>query len=359
MEDEIKNSIVLSNLKGIGKRTFKSLLERFETAKNVLDIKNREIIQREFGNNVFNILNSIKKEDFDKAVKELEKAQKLNIKIIPYSSREYPSLLKQIPDPPAVLYMKGNWQTNLNSISVVGTRNPSSYGKYIVENIVRQIAKNPVSIVSGFAYGIDSLSHKVALEEDCYTVAVLGNGIDIIYPPENRKLYYQIEEKGCIISEFPIGTPPSKYTFPMRNRIIAGLSYATFVVEAPAKSGSLITANIAFEYSRPVFTVPANINVVSATGNNKLIKENIAIPVTSAEDIFLNLPFLLKNNMSEKSLLDLSDKEKDVLEFLTQQRYIDEILERFNLDPEIDNILLMLQIKNLIKQEGNFYYRIG
>lgn len=359
MDKELISSIVLSRLKGIGSRTFKRLVDYFGSAQKVLNGQISKDIEEVCGTSILRILDSIKREDFEKAVIEVEIAQKMNVNLIYYTSEEYPFLLRNIPDPPAILYIKGRYPNNTNLLSVVGTRKPSSYGKYIVEKIVRPIAKSDISIVSGFATGIDALSHKVAIEEGRYTLAVLGNGIDVIYPPENKKLYQEIQENGCIISEFPFGTQPSKYTFPLRNRVIAGLSYATLVVEAPEKSGSLITARLAFDYSRIVFTVPASINLPSAAGNNKLIKENIALPVTSQEDIFSNLPFLKNQNRQTKPFIQLSEKEEKILEFLNQPRYLDDILEMFSFDPDIDTILFRLTTHNLIREEGNFYYRIG
>lgn len=357
MDNEIMASLLISNCKGVGSRIFKNLVDSFGTASQVL--KNLETVKEIFGDSIYNTLNCISKDDFLLAEDAIKKSDKQGIKIIPYSSDEYPKILKHIPDPPPVLYVKGNLPDNLKCISIVGTRKPSTYGKYIIENIVRPLAKNGVCIVSGLATGIDTMAHIVALEEEAFTVAVLGNGIDIVYPPENKKIYEMIGEKGCLISEFSPGTKPSKYTFPLRNRIIAGISYATIVVEAPEKSGSLITANLAFEYSRVVLTVPANINLPSASGNNKLIKENIAIPVVSFEDIISNIPFLLSKKSSKSLNRELSDKEKEILNFISSQKHIDEIKEHFNFDEEIDSILFNLIVDGIAKEENGFYYRIG
>lgn len=359
MYDETLVSLVISTQKGIGCRTFKGLIDRFTSARAVLEPSNLETIKREFGETVYNIIKNIPKMDFIRWEDEIKKTKRKGISIIPYSSNEYPYSLKQIPDPPAVLYVKGCLPTNLKCISVVGTRRPSGYGRYVVENIVRPLAKKGVCIVSGFATGIDTMAHKVAIEEGGFTVAVFGNGVDVIYPPENRKMYEMIQERGCVISEFPPGTKPSKYTFPTRNRIIAGLSYATFVVEAPEKSGSLITANLAFEYSRIVLTVPANINVISAAGNNRLIKDNIAVPVVSFEDVASNVPFLVEDATSTTHNRDFSEKERAILNFLISARHIDEIKEYFSFDGELDAILFNLMLEGIVKEENNYYYRTG
>lgn len=359
MNHEVVACIVLSRQKGIGYRTFKGLVDKFGSAADVLKPENLEIVREEFGQTVYNILKNISDQEFAAVDKEIRKLEKTDIKVVPYTHPEYPLNLKQIPDPPAVLYIRGKIPTNLKYVSVVGTRKPSSYGRYVVENLVRPLAKNGVCIVSGLATGIDAIAHQIAIEEDSFTVAVLGSGVDVVYPPENKRLYEKIVEHGCVISELPPGTKPSKYTFPARNRIIAGLSFATFVVEAPEKSGSLITANLAFEYSRVVITVPANINLPSAAGNNILIKENIALPVVSFEDIISNLPFITESTVKSQNNRQFSDKEKQVLDYLNSPKHIDQIKEYFGFDPEVDSILFSLEIEGLIRGENGLYYRIG
>ncbi len=353
--DEILLTLELIFIKGLGSSTVKKLIQHYQTFISAVN-QSYEEIERNFGGNVADLIIKRDKSLRDLALKEYEKAAKNNVRLIPLSSKEYPSLLKEINDPPVVLYLKGILKDLDNSISVVGTRKYSQYGMYIVNNIVRELAKNKVTIVSGLALGIDGLSHKVALEEDSYTIAVVGNSLDFIYPPENKKLYREIEEKGCIISEFPFGTKPSMYTFPRRNRIIAGLSYGTFVVEAPEKSGSLITANYANDYGRLVFTVPANINLKSASGNNLLIKEG-AVPITNFEDFKQYLPYLNYNQTKEESL-NLSTEELELLKVIGNEKvYIDTILERFN-NTNVYEILNQLVIKGLLNEEFGFYYRI-
>lgn len=354
-EREIVLSIALSKIKGLGCRTFKKLIERFNTAENLFE--NGEELYK-FDKNIFNEILSIKDEDIDKAYRELEKSYKLGLRVLVLSDKEYPKLLKEIPDPPFVLYVKGRLPISEKSISVVGTRKPSPYGIYLVEKIVRPLARYKLNIVSGVASGIDYLSHKVAIDEESFTTGVLGHGIDTVYPPENRYIYDKICENGCLISEFPLGTKPTKYTFPQRNRIIAGLSYATTVIEASEKSGSLITARYADGYGRLVFVPPSNINVYSATGNNLLIKRNIAYPITDVEDIFVHLPFLREKNPSE-SEVQLSQDEKSIIEFLTLPRHIDEIMENFGFGSDLESMLFNLSLKGLVKEEGGYYFRIG
>lgn len=354
--EEIISCLELYFKKGLGNITIKKLIEKYGFGKTVLEL-DYETLEKDFGENVAKIITNKDENIKNLALKELEKAEKLGAKIIPLSSYDYPSNLKNIPDPPAIIYVKGNLPIIENSLAVVGSRRHSNYGSFVINTIIREIAKNKVNIVSGLALGIDTLAHKVALEEDSFTTAVLGSGIDIVYPPENKKLFESIAEKGCIISEFPIGTKPSAYTFPQRNRIIAGLSYGVFVVEAPEKSGSLITANLANEYGRLVFTVPANINISSAKGNNKLLKDG-AILITDFEDLKEYLSFL-RSNLQNFQFTDLTPIEKEVLMFLSSKKHYDEILEAFiSKYQDIDSILFNLQLKNLIGFDSMFYYKI-
>lgn len=354
LEREIAYSLALSKVKGIGYRTFKILIDRFGSA--VATVENIHKFE-DIGKNLIQTVESICDKDLEDGYKQIEKASKLGVKIVPLSSPDYPKLLKEIPDPPPVLYVKGNFPIPENTLSVVGTRNPSVYGKFLVGKIVRPLAKEGVNIVSGLVSGIDSMAHRAALEEGSFTTAVLGHGIDFVFPPQNKALYEKIVNNGCLISEFPLGTKPSKYTFPQRNRVIAGISYGTIVLEAGLNSGSLITARYADGYSRVVFTPPGNINQESTLGNNLLIKQSIAIPLLSVEDIFNEISFLSKDFQRED--IELTDIEKKILSLLTSPKHIDEILEEFNFDVEIDNILFEMTLKGLIKEEGGFYYRTG
>jgi len=354
--NEILSSLEISFIKGIGNITFKNLILKFKTSENILNTDFNQL-KENFGENIANLIVNRDKSLREIALKEYEKALKYNIRIIPFSSENYPKLLKEIPDPPILLYVKGNLNNSDNSLSVVGTRKYSNYGLYVANSIVKELAKNGVAIVSGLASGIDTLAHRITLKENGYTIAVLGNGIDIVYPYENKKLYEEISEKGCIISEFPFGTKPSQYTFPNRNRIIAGLTYGTFVVEAPAKSGSLITANYANDYGRLVFTVPANINLSTATGNNLLIKDG-AIPITNFEDFKDHLPFLNFKKENFEKVLDLTEEEKFILQIIGSDKvYIDKIIESVDGKFDVFTVLNEMVIKGILSEEFGFYYR--
>ena len=212
----------------------------------------------------------------------------MNVIKLAQDDKYYPNKLKLIYDPPELLYCLGDIRLlNEPSIAIVGTRNASNYGKRIAYNLSQELSKRGVTIISGLASGIDSYAHEGAFKNVGKTIAVLGSGIDVIYPKENEDLYKSIiKNGGLIVSEFPLGTKPEKDNFPKRNRIISGLSDGVVVVEAKKKSGALITADLALEQGRSVFAVPGNIDSQNSEGTNNLIKEG-AVPVTSYLDILI------------------------------------------------------------------------
>ncbi len=223
--------------------------------------------------------------------REMERAENEGVFLIPIGDERYPDILTEINDPPPLLYVKGKAEILKNfSIAIVGSRRATSYGKMVAKQLARDLAMLAITIISGLAYGIDSAAHSGALNVG-NTVAVLGNGIDIVYPSSNKRLFDEIVKNGCLVSEFPFGTRPQKWTFPKRNRIIVGLSRGVVVVEAAKKSGSLITARLALEEGREVFAVPGNIFSSTSEGTNNLIK-NGAKCVTSFEDVLDEFPYV-------------------------------------------------------------------
>lgn len=273
----------------------------------------------------------------------------------------YPDLLKQMHDPPFVLYYKGLYKKELlkRCIGMVGTRKPSYSGKKSAFNISSDLAKNGITVVSGMAAGVDSEAHRGALKvENGYTIAVLGSGVDHIYPSSNKNLYYEIIERGCVISEYPPETTPDAWRFPARNRIISGLSKGIVVIEAAEKSGSLITADFALEQGKEVFALPGDINNSMSKGTNNLIKQGATL-TTDVEDI-LNV-FNWKNSVNAEEsvnaqanieILNLTNSEKEVYMYLNEKpQHIDNIIGKLSLPlSEISSNLIMLEIKQLIKQ---------
>lgn len=233
---------------------------------------------------------SIVNHDHRKAAEtEVAAFRKSGARLVTFLDDAYPPLLKEIPDPPPYLYLKGELPASKNTIAVVGSRRASDYGISITTRLSRELAEQGVTVVSGLALGVDSAAHRAALQANGSTIGVLGCGIDLVYPSANRQLFREMEQGGAILSEFPIGTPPDAPNFPRRNRIISGLSRGVLVVEAAEKSGSLITAGFALEQGREVFAVPGNITFRASRGTNSLIKQGAKL-VESVADIISELP---------------------------------------------------------------------
>ncbi len=292
--------------------------------------------------------------------KILQRLKKLNISYLCLNDPEYPQILKKIYDPPPVLYYKGNYQFNHPCIAIVGSRRCTSYGRKIARALAYKLVQRNITVVSGMARGIDTCGHQGALKGNASTIAVLGSGLDYIYPPENRKLYKKIQEKGLVITEFPPGVEPKPENFPRRNRIISGLSQGVIVVEAAARSGSLITADLALEQGREVFAIPGNIDKNSSKGTNNLIKKGAKI-VTCIEDILEEL-FLDTECKSKKNKIrypTLNKKEEKIIKILQKNDLldIDKIVEISGLGvAEVNSLLLKLELKDLIKREAGKKY---
>jgi DNA processing protein len=294
----------------------------------------------------------------------LETCGKKRIDILTISDEEYPEMLKYISDPPLVLYVRG-YIPKSNSIAIVGSRKASGYGIETANKMAFNLALADINIVSGMARGIDTAAHAGALEADGETVAVLGCGVDVAYPPENRSLMERISDSGAVISEFPPGTPPSPMNFPGRNRIISGMSIGTLIVEAGMKSGSLITANYALEQGRDVFAIPGNINNYNSMGTNRLIKDGAKI-VLSVDDILDELSFgsspLVKKSRKRKKnrTANLGVKEKKIINALKIEDLFDEELsEKTSIQLiELFEILLELELNGLVKKSINGKYML-
>ncbi|WP_353892109.1 DNA-processing protein DprA [Proteinivorax hydrogeniformans] len=290
------------------------------------------------------------------------KYKQKNVEIISIFDSKYPDILRQLYDFPISLFCKGNTGLlqNDNKISVVGARLASWYGKTVAKDISEQLSRNGFTIVSGMAKGIDACSHQGALSGEGSSIGVLGCGIDKIYPQENKKLYKEMEEKGLLLSTFPIGAKPLSGNFPARNRIISGLSKGIIVVEAAQRSGSLITADFALEQGKDVFSVPGNVNSPLSTGTNNLIKEG-AIVATSFKDIINEYTDNKDNNVVDSGKTNgvkLEKVEQEILRLAKGQRIsFDQLMEdgNFSSDILLSN-LLTLEIKGLIKKDGNQRY---
>lgn len=278
--------IWLSRIEGLGCVRKNKLLQLYKTPEEIWKLSYKEIVSIDgFGEKIAkNILDCRYRKDLDKYIEYMKKN---DIKIVTIYDKEYPNKLKCIYDAPVTLYVKGNKDIlNNNSISIVGCRNCSDYGKEVSRKFAYDLAKKNITIISGMAKGIDSNAHIGCLQAKGKTIAVLGSGLDRIYPKDNAQLYNEIiANGGAIVSEYVIGTNPTKMNFPARNRIISGLSNGIIVIEAKEKSGTLITVDFALEQGKDVFVVPGNITSPNSVGTNELIKQG-AKCITSVKDIF-------------------------------------------------------------------------
>lgn len=281
----MKYWIWLSRIEGLGPIKIKSLLEKYNTPEKIWNLTKQELMKTKgIGENIAN--NILKKEYRENLNQYIKYMEKYSIGIMTIKDQDYPKNLLHIYDAPAILYYKGNkklLQTNI--IAMVGCRDCSNYGKEVSIKLSYELAKNGITIISGMAKGIDSYSHIGCIKAERKTIAVLGSGIDIIYPKENSLLYNKIlSTGGLILSEYVIGTKPSKLNFPARNRIISGLSNGVVVVEAKEKSGTLNTVDFALEQGKEIFVIPGNITSSNSVSTNELIKQG-ANCVTCVEDI--------------------------------------------------------------------------
>src|SRR6266478_1441402 len=307
----------------------------------------------------------VKKEAFKRAEKELTSVQKIaGCSLLNWTEPEYPQSLLQIYDPPVMLYVRGDPQVlNLPSLSIVGTRRPTLYGTQMAQRLGRDLAARGLVIVSGMARGIDAIGHQGAMDAHGRAIGVLGTGIDVCYPKENKKLYEKVLERGAIISEFPLRTHPAPENFPIRNRIVAGIPLGVVVVEGAQYSGSLITARLAMEFGREVFGVPGNVTQPVSFAPNQLIKQGAKL-VTSAEDVIeelstpiraaltqLEQPEAEQRNLLVAQSLTGSGQKIDTLLSSDDPRPIDDIVERTGLTSS-DGLaaLFDLEMKGFVRQ---------
>lgn len=361
--DESLSWLALALTPGLGSRLCARLLKQFGSPESVF---RASLAQLEGCNLPAAVAQAVfKKEAFKRAEKELARIRTIaNCGLINWSDPEYPQTLLQIYDPPVLLYIRGDSQIlNMPCVSIVGTRRPTLYGTQMAERLGRELAARGLVILSGMARGIDSIGHFGALTMNGRAVGVLGTGIDICYPKENKKLYEKVLERGAILSEFPLGTHPAPENFPVRNRIVAGMPLAVVVVEGAQYSGSLITARLAMEYGREVCGVPGNVTQPVSFAPNQLIKQGAKL-VTNGEDVIEELPTPIramlvqaeKPEAEQRNLLvaaSLNSSEKKVFEMLSSDEPlpIDDIVERSGLNSsDVLATLFNLEMKGVVRQ---------
>jgi len=358
--NEIKALLGLISIKGLGSGRIRTLINIFGSASAVWDaslqrLQSAPYIDRE-------IASRIKKASVDKFIQNQSALiDQHGVKLIPFWDGSYPQQLKKIYDPPVLLFFRGDPDVlHTNLLAIVGTRTPSLYGKNITEKLTRELVRQGFNIVSGLANGVDTITHQTVLREAGKTVAVMGSGLDWIYPAANRRLAAEIAGSGVLLSEYPMGTHPDPANFPRRNRIVSGLSKGVLVTEAGIGSGALITAYQALEQNREVFAVPGSIFSSLSCGVHTLIQEGAKL-VQSIDDIMGELDTNYTGTAADPvEKLELGDKEKEIYTLLTNDpMHIDTIVQKSHRTAsESLATLLALEIKGLVRQmSGKMFIR--
>ncbi len=382
--DDIKDWLALVSLPGLGSVHLHRLLTVFNSPAELLAAGRAIVEVPGIDRHLADIFTSPAriKQARSWAEQEFCRVRAANIRLLRYSDPLYPSLLRTIHNFPVLLYCSGDTEVLRNpAVAVVGSRTPTDYGKTVASQLARQLAGSGVVVVSGLAKGIDGRAHLGALQAGGKTIAVLGCGLDVVYPSRHKRLYKQIQEQGVLLSEYPLGTPPQGFRFPARNRIVSGLSLGVVIVEAAIRSGALITARLALEQNREVFAVPGRIDSPKSEGPHNLLRQGAGL-VRSAKDILAELPFPLAipkeinssaynspthfshidNVLPEKKLdNNLSEEEKKLLNSIKGCAMdIEQLGENSGLSlTTLHGLLLGLELKGWIRQlPGQQYERV-
>ncbi len=356
--------IGLKSVPGIGNVTFRRLLERFETPEAALSASPAALSTVRGVTPV--VLDSITQGSWRNfAEQECARLSASGARLVTFTSSDYPKSLFEIPDPPPFLYVRGELRSHETAVAIVGSRRATAYGIQATTRLAEALAGHGITVVSGMARGIDTAAHKGALAVNGRTIGVLGCGIDRVYPPENRPLFQETAGKGCLVSEFPLGTLPLAENFPRRNRIISGLSQGVLVVEAAENSGSLITAQYALEQGRDVFAVPGNITFAACRGSNRLIKQGAKL-VDCVEDIleelsgFKGVAGAPQQQTATLRSFSLTPKEAAIYELLARSAlHIDDIISQTELTAaEVSSMLLHLELKGAVLPLPGTHYAV-
>ncbi|HKV42118.1 MAG TPA: DNA-processing protein DprA [Blastocatellia bacterium] len=363
-DEMLRDWIALSFVAGVGRRTAARLIDRFQTPTACVEATRTQLEAAGLKPECIDALKDTTQRE--RAEREIAALATLGAEALPLTDPRYPPLLKETYDPPIVLYSLGDPGPALErpAVAVVGSRRCSTYGRNAAEMLARELAIHGVTIISGLARGIDSAAHNGALEGGGQTLAVMGTGLDSIYPKENHKLAERIRKQGALITEFPLGTPPLSQNFPFRNRVISGIALGVMVVEGAERSGSLITARLAYEQGREVFAVPGNITSSKSFGPNYLIKDGAKL-VQTWQDVVEEFPFDLKTRILspakdgtspeqlEIQQVTLSDNERKILGLMKtdESTHIDHLIQASKLaPPELMATLLKLEMDGRIRQ---------
>lgn len=356
----------LKSISGLGIKQIKKLLKYFPSAKEIFNAGRYKLSELQFLQpRIVKALCQSVETDF--VIQQLELIKKYNVRLLNVTDYEYPDLLKFIYSPPIVLYIKGKIEPNdNNAFAVVGTRKATSYGKNHAKTISSELANSGFTIVSGLAYGIDSLAHKGALAAGGRTIAVFGTGLDTIYPAANRGLAKKILHSGALISEFPLESKVEKWNFPKRNRIISGMSKGVLVVQGKKTSGSLLTAKNGLRQNRDIFALPGDVERPESVGPNYLIKLGAKI-ITGAEDILEDYKIKLKNESgvlekSKSPSVKMSEDEQKVYKILKENERclsLDKMVSKTEYSvSKLSSLLLTMEIKGIVEREAQNHYRL-
>ena len=357
MDDSRRFWVGWNLAKDIGAVRFRALLAAFGDAQSAWEASAEAL--REAGLSEKLVAKVVKMRSQVSLEKVWEQLQVKGIQVLTWEDEAYPRRLKEIDQPPPVLYFRGallpedEW-----AVAVVGTRRVTAYGRQVTEELAAVLARNGVTVISGLARGVDSIAHQAALNVGGRTIAVLGTGVDQIYPPENQRLADQILQQGALVSDYAVGTPPVGANFPPRNRLISGLSLAVVVVEAGQTSGALITASFAAEQGREVFAVPGNITAPQSLGTNRLILDG-ATPLVNPQQVLeaLNLTMVTEHR-SARRVLPTDPVEKQVYQVLgAEPLHVDDIRLRTNMPIEqVSATLVLMELKGMVRQVGGMNY---
>jgi len=364
MDNELMYKIAITKIPNIGNVHAKSLMQIFKEPAQIFNASKSQLEKIEgIGSVRASAIKAFR--DFDQCKKEIEFIQKHAIDALFFTDEKYPKRLLNCYDSPIMLYFKGSRHLNASKIiSIVGTRSNSEYGKQICEKFISDLKLKDVLIVSGLAYGIDTIAHRAALNNNIETIGVLAHGLDRIYPTANKQLAKEMIFKGGLLTEFMSGTNPDKQNFPNRNRITAGICDALVVVETSKKGGSLITAELANDYNKDVFAFPGKVTDIKSEGCNKLIQLNKAHLITHANDLLEMMQWNeIKSNVkksSPKLFYDLNVEELEILEFFKQKTdwHIDELCIQSKMNnSKIAGVLLSLEMNGIINSLPGKIYR--
>lgn len=374
MNINIRDILTLSTIPGIGPARLRSLVNHFKDSSAIAKATARELVAVEGveKKTALAIVGFFRNSGTATARKfvhdQLSRLNKTDGRVITVWDKEYPSLLKRIYDPPPFLFIRGTLEeADSHSLAIVGTRNPTPYGIAMAERFSADLARIGITVVSGLARGIDTYAHGATLRNSGRTIAVIGSGIDVIYPPENKQLAERIVDHGAIISEFPMGTKPDAGNFPRRNRIISGMTLGSIVVETGTNGGAMITAATALDQNREVFAIPAPVDHRRRSGTNLLIKEGRALLTEEIDDILSALGPQLKRTVKQDATVkqhpppDLSLFERTIYDALPDEPvHIDTLASRAEMTTsDVLVHLLSMEFKGVVRQKpGKFFVRL-